>query len=41
MESTMSAIEMTGMIDEEHRLVLDGLCPWRVPCAYVCWCCIR
>jgi hypothetical protein len=27
MESTMSAIEMTGTIDEERRLVLDGPVP--------------
>ena len=27
MESTMTAIEMTGTVDEHHRLQLDGVLP--------------
>jgi len=27
MESTMAAIEMTGTVDEHHRLQLDGVLP--------------
>ena len=27
MEGTMKAIEMTGIVDEHHRLQLDGLLP--------------
>ena len=31
MEPTLTAVEMTGTVDEHHQLQLDGTLPWSGP----------